>query len=1280
MTDEHSVPTEQEVQDEVSSLTNGIPERDLTDKEIEALADMVIVFVQKMTGMELFPYQYEFGWRIVYSLLVEDSEEITALFARQTGKCLAPGTEVLMFDGTLKKVEDVLVGDLLMGDDSTPRTVQSLAHGESPMYRIVPNGNAAEEYVVNSEHILSVKRRYDGEIVDVPIRKLLRLKKPDSSVMGYQVAVEYPEKVLPLDPYWVGLWLGDGTSRDVAITAADPEIVEYLHWLAETLGLRVSKYTEKGECDSWAIVGDGSEGCNPFRNYLNSAGILGGGKKQIPQEYLTSSRDQRLQLLAGIIDSDGSSSQDNCVEITQKKYSLAQSILRLCRSLGFRATLRPKLVQGKEYYRVWFYGRIWEIPTKLPRKQFSVKPLRENPQTYGFTIRPEGVGKYYGFVLDGNRRFVLSDHTVTHNTETVASIVVACMVLLPVFARSLPHDSRISKFKKGMWVGIYAPNYEQAGIMWSRMKARMYSHESRSALLDPDIDIDLTKVSTNMVLPNGSFCDSGTASPQASIEGKTYHLIILEETQDIPTSKIKECLAGDTVVYTTRGRTTIHKLGNNPVPLPQVTTDGVYRVQTDYKFHDNGVQGITRICTANGRYLDASAKHRWLIRRRDTNNRKPFVVYTEDLRVGDTVAVPDRWEAEEIGSSGWGKGLVLGAILGDGSLRDGVNFCGFDDFIPTLAEQASQEFGVDWSEYSVSDIGLRLGKFVRREGQFRNPLTSWFRQQGLCGSLSGDKFLPESVFTESLAFKRGIVCGMIETDGSVVRGQKPHISYDSTSRRLVEDFRDLLWQFGIHGTFRARPNKGKFSKPGSTIYSFRIKGQEDIYRFHQEFTLVAKQAALDDIVKASPVKRHGMGVNVPEGLRFTRIQSMERLGEADTYCLTLDGETFLANGLLSMNSIHPMAAATAGTLVKIGTPNRKRSEFFEACRRNKRTDLAEGVVRSKKRRHYEYDYTVCQKHNPRYRKYIKKEKARLGEDSDEFRMKYRLHWLLDRGMFVNPDLFEECGIHAANDVLSVEHGRGRRKTRHTFKRPPNVVTYDPVNEGIIAAIDVGRTNSTVVTVANVFWDNPIEYADSERYFVHILNWLELQGDDHEAQHPQIVDFLKNYRLSQAIVDATGKGDPVYSRLAHELSGYGVSVQPFIFNSTTKDVGYKTLSQEIHARRFTYPAGAQATRLQKWQRFVTQMEDLEKEWRGQQMVVHKPKHSSDARDDFCDSAMMVCWLANVGMQTEVEAAENPFLGRQARWHAADALKGAKAWYRNITEPYKATRKGKRGNWD
>ena len=71
------------------------------------------------------------------------------------GKCLAEDTPVLMYDGKIKKVQDIVVGDLLMGVDSTPRRVLSTCFGEEMMYDVVPS--RGDKYTVNESHVLSLR-------------------------------------------------------------------------------------------------------------------------------------------------------------------------------------------------------------------------------------------------------------------------------------------------------------------------------------------------------------------------------------------------------------------------------------------------------------------------------------------------------------------------------------------------------------------------------------------------------------------------------------------------------------------------------------------------------------------------------------------------------------------------------------------------------------------------------------------------------------------------------------------------------------------------------------------------------------------------------------------------------------------------------------------------------------------------------------------------------------------------------------------------------------------
>ena len=90
-------------------------------------------------------------------------------------RCLGLGTEVLMYDGSLKKIEDIVVGDLVMGPDSKPRKVLETDRGTAELYKV--SQSHAMTYIVNSEHVLSLKGRKDNSIVNIPIKEYLNLKK-----------------------------------------------------------------------------------------------------------------------------------------------------------------------------------------------------------------------------------------------------------------------------------------------------------------------------------------------------------------------------------------------------------------------------------------------------------------------------------------------------------------------------------------------------------------------------------------------------------------------------------------------------------------------------------------------------------------------------------------------------------------------------------------------------------------------------------------------------------------------------------------------------------------------------------------------------------------------------------------------------------------------------------------------------------------------------------------------------------------------------------------------
>lgn len=119
------------------------------------------------------------------------------------GKCLGKGTEILLYNGSKKKVEDIIIGDLLMGDDSTPRKVLSLARGREMMYKI--NETKGGNYIVNESHILSLKYSKNinnNDILDISVKDYLKLinNQDNKSIFyGYRVPITFQKKILKLN-------------------------------------------------------------------------------------------------------------------------------------------------------------------------------------------------------------------------------------------------------------------------------------------------------------------------------------------------------------------------------------------------------------------------------------------------------------------------------------------------------------------------------------------------------------------------------------------------------------------------------------------------------------------------------------------------------------------------------------------------------------------------------------------------------------------------------------------------------------------------------------------------------------------------------------------------------------------------------------------------------------------------------------------------------------------------------------------------------------------------
>ena len=391
---------------------------------------------------------------------------------RQTGKCWKINTECMMFDGTIKKVQNIEINDVMMGDDSTPRRVVSTVHGIGEMFEIKSRNGYSDSYTVNEDHILCVAKHFHSvgnkKVIiyeDMPLKKYLTVKNK-GRYFGYKKEVFFPEKKISVDPYWLGLWLGDGNSRNTQICKPDKEISEYCKEYAEKSGMRAYLHKSKeGSVEACSIVSNKTKkGSNPLLNELRVRNLI--LNKHIPCDYLMNSTENRLRLLAGLIDTDGHKpkhqSEKNSCEIVFTNKRLSEETVFLARSLGFRVSIKEKKATIKKIgyscvaYRMWLYGDLWRVPTRIERKKYKNTGLYNEPLLCGFDVIPKGIGDYYGFTLEGdNKRFLLGDFTVAHNTELRAATIYHALNFKPTIDiyYTSKDDDAVTAFKNRIFYG-----------------------------------------------------------------------------------------------------------------------------------------------------------------------------------------------------------------------------------------------------------------------------------------------------------------------------------------------------------------------------------------------------------------------------------------------------------------------------------------------------------------------------------------------------------------------------------------------------------------------------------------------------------------------------------------------------------------------------------------------------------------------------------------------------------------------------------------------------------
>jgi DNA-directed RNA polymerase beta subunit len=381
-------------------------------------------------------------------------------------ECFDPKTPILTWKGAIKEAKDITVGDLLIDDGGNAVRVKSTCSGLKRMYDVVPDKDNFMSYTVTDNHILTLKvkknnnnvrfdrpelrhisKEFDGDIdnedndvIDITIEKYLSLPLSVQTDMYIfkSAGINWEEKAVALDPYILGMWLGDGLSSGYGFVAAHKELLDkWLKWGADN-----DATIKKGRGYKYGIINNSSVNNKteqaPLKKLLAMYGLI--RNKHIPMDYLVNDRKTRLAVLAGLVDTKGSvRAKGHEVRITQgeKKYRLLYDAEFLARSLGFACHMHDGVctyaVKGekrqKPYKELTIGGvRLYEIPTALPRKKLNryddpaMEKRCDGFLQSSFKLVEKDVQPFVGWQVEGSGRFLLGDMSVTHNTPEGASV------------------------------------------------------------------------------------------------------------------------------------------------------------------------------------------------------------------------------------------------------------------------------------------------------------------------------------------------------------------------------------------------------------------------------------------------------------------------------------------------------------------------------------------------------------------------------------------------------------------------------------------------------------------------------------------------------------------------------------------------------------------------------------------------------------------------------------------------------------------------------------------
>jgi hypothetical protein len=437
---------------------------------------------------------------------------IITLQARQTGKMIDLDTPIMTPNGFVKN-GDLKVGDKIYGRNGKTTNVTFISEQRNDMNQYELTFDNGQKIKACGEHLWAFKSSNKNkseyvrntEYMISEFENVKKYKTPGSLWVDITKPLKFEAKEVPIDPYTLGLWLGDGDKQGGSITGHIDDFNFYKTILPITKGkFSLDKRTES--TGKFRI--DGLHKNLRLENLTNN--------KHIPDNYIYNDIETRINLIRGLMDSDGYCAENGLCEFYQKSKSIIDQVRLVLSTLGIKTTIRKKYVKGyvDPYYTLAFCVpvdkfEIFKLPRKLER-QANCKSHPKNKRIYLSSYKKlEKEEKVYMQCLtvdDDDHMFVCGETLIpTHNTQTTAAYILWFNTF---------NDSKDS--------AILANRLAQAQEIMERVQM---SYENLPNFLKCGVS-EYNKRSMKFANYSKIFCATSTSS---SIRGKSISLLYIDE-------------------------------------------------------------------------------------------------------------------------------------------------------------------------------------------------------------------------------------------------------------------------------------------------------------------------------------------------------------------------------------------------------------------------------------------------------------------------------------------------------------------------------------------------------------------------------------------------------------------------------------------------------------------------------------------------------------------------------------------------------------------------------